>query len=206
MNAIEGPEHRRAEHVHDADEPAPRAFAQGTGILLQTVGGILFLSSCCVCSSSFLWDPQWSLIQAQRFLEDQEHGQQQGDGASWFPSQRLGGPAKFGLMLMVMFTTVGGLAMAVFGLGLQAEKPASGWAALVTNGVFLLVLIVAGAALWSGQASPAVRVWHGIVSMVVIVLLGFTITALRQMIAHPPPGDLQVVPADYDPRDDLAEG
>ena len=201
MNDIDGPEQRRATDGHDKVGGPPRAFAQGTGILLQTVGGILFLSSCCVCSSAFLWDPQWSLIQAQGFQE-----QQQGDGESLFPAHRLGEPARFGLMLMVMFTTVGGLAMMVFGLGLQAEKPASGWAALVTNVLFLLILIAAGAALWSGQASWAVRVWHGIVSVVVMVLLGFTITALRQMIAHPPSGDQHVVPADYDPREDLAEG
>jgi hypothetical protein len=200
MNDINGPQQCRTPEGHGEVGDTSRAFAQGTGVLLQTVGGILFLSSCCVCSSAFLWDPQWSLIQAQSYQ------QQQIDGQPPISAHHITKPARFGLMLMVMFTTVGGLAMMVFGLGLQTEMPASGWSALVTNVVFLLVLITAGVALWWGQAPVSVRIWHGIVGVVVTCLLGFTITALRQMIAHPPSGDLHVVPANYDPRKDTGDG
>ena len=102
MNDINGPQQCRTPEGHGEVGDTSRAFAQGTGVLLQTVGGILFLSSCCVCSSAFLWDPQWSLIQAQSYQ------QQQIDGQPPISAHHITKPARFGLMLMVMFTTVGG--------------------------------------------------------------------------------------------------
>ena len=97
---------------------------------------------------------------------------------------------------------MGGLALIVFGLGLQSEKPRSGWGALITSAALLAVLIVAGIALWTGGASAASLLWHAVMSLVVAVLIGFAIVALREMRANPPSGALHMVPHDYDPKKD----
>ena len=47
------------------------------------------------------------------------------------------------------------------------------------------------------------RIWNLVVSLVVLILLAFSIAALRQVLAHPPPDELHVVPADYDPKKDV---
>ena len=95
--------------------PSPRAFAQGVGLVLQTVGFILFMSSCCICSVAGLWDP--TLTRGQ-VVEQLEQAKTIGIDITTLFNE----PAKAGLMLTVMFATIVGLALAVFGLGLQSEK------------------------------------------------------------------------------------
>lgn len=176
--------------------PPPRAFAQGTGIVMQMVGGVLFLSSCCVCSAAFLWDPPLTTPQAKQIAE-------KGEIPRNSLEHLLDEPDRLGMMLMVIVAPVGGLSLMVFGLGLQSQKPLSGWGAIITNAALLVVLIVAGIALWTGGASFAALLWHAIMSMVVAVLIGFAFVALRQMRADPPSGALHLVPHDYDPKKGL---
>lgn len=169
------------------DAAPPRAFAQGTGVLLQTVGVILFLSSCCVCSLSSWWQPL------------QDHGQTLGAiqsgqpiGGSWRDlAQR---PREAGYTLTVVFGTVGGLGMAVFGLGLQAERRRAGVAAFATTTLLLVILIFAGVLLWHGGATWAARGLHALLTLIVALLAGFTWVAMRQVLANPPPADIDIVP------------
>ncbi len=177
------------------DTPPVRAFAQGTGVLLQGVGMTLFLSTCCVCSLAGLWDPVASRAQViERLGQGRPIGVTLGD--------LFHQPAKAGMMLMVMFMTVGGLAMAGFGLGLQSDRPRSAWWAFVTTVLMLVVLSLAGTGLWVDQASWAVRVWHGLLTLTVAVIVGFTWVALRQSLAHPPPPELVSAPdLDTDAKD-----
>ena len=165
----------------------PRAFAQGTGVVLQTVGMILFLSTCCVCSLTSLWDPGASRG------ETVENFRRGGPGLVTLRTLPQT-PAQTGYMLLVMFTTVGGLALASFGLGLQAERRRSAWGALATTGVMLASLLAGGVALWAGGAPWAVRAWHAGLLLVVAALAGFCAAALRQVMADPPPPDVDVVP------------
>ena len=176
--------------------PPPRAFAQGTGLLLQVVGAAMFFSSGCVCTTAFLWDPISARPQPQPVasLEPQS-----------LVERATREPGKWGLMLMVTGSAVGGLALMVFGLGLQSEKPNSGWGALVSNALVLAALVVAGVGLWTGEASVLTRVWHSAELLVVLLLLGFTVRALREMLADPPSGDLHLVPAGEDPKRWLKE-
>ncbi len=169
----------------------PRAFAQGVGVLLQTVGMVLFLSTCCVCSVAGAWDPTMDRAEVLNLIQTD-----QPVGVTLLGL--LDQPGRAGVMLTVMFTTVGGLAMAGFGLGLQAQKPKSGWGAFVTNVLMLSVLIVAGVGLWVGQASWVARVWHALLTVLVAVLTGFAWVALKQMIANPPPADIEVLPKDFE--------
>lgn len=171
-------------------EPSPRAFAQGTGVLLQTVGMILFFSTCCVCSLAGLWDPLLSRPEVLQQLQ----GNEPVGLTFWMLFQH---PAKAGIMLMVMFMTVGGLAMAGFGLGLQSDTARSAWGALVTVTVMLAVLAVAGAGIWIGRASWAARLWHVGLFALMWIMLGFVWVALRQVLAHPPPADVGVLAADF---------
>ena len=158
----------------------------------------MFLTSCCVCASAFLWDGGlWSPQEAAM-------ASAQGNMPPDSLYQMIHNPAKFGLMLMVMFTTVGGLALAVLGLGLQSDKRRCGGAAVITNILLLLVLILAGISLWRGGAGAFTLLWHAGSSSIMLVLLSFTIPAWRQVVAHPPSRTLHTVPADYDPKKDMA--
>ena len=165
----------------DAPEPTPpRAFAQGTGVLLQTIGMVMFLSTCCVCSLAGLWDPMLSRPQIiEQLRQNQPIGVTLAD--------LLDQPAQAGAMLMVMLMTVGGLAMAGFGLGLQSDRPRSAGAAMATNLLLLAVLALAGTGIWVGDSSWLMRVWHGLFVVMVLTATGFTWVALREVRASPPP-------------------
>ncbi len=168
----------------------PRAFAQGTGVLLQTVGVILFLSTCCVYPLAGMWEPLLSRPQILQHLQD---SRSIGVTVQSLPQH----PFRTGVMLMVMCMTVGGLAMAGFGLGLQAEKPRSAWAALVTMFLVTVVLMVAGVGIWSGQGSLWIRLWHTVLTVITVLLTGFTWIALKQMRTEPPPPNADVLPEDF---------
>ena len=182
--------HLPANPIGDGDPP-PRAFAQGTGVLLQTVGVIFFLSTCLVCSLSGLWDPPRSpsevLPDAQTFVADDQQTRLR---------DLIEHPGKTGVMLTVMGTTIGGLAMAVFGLGLQSEQPRAAWGALTATVSLTLVLIVASIGLWVGHASMLTRFWHLLLVMVTLVLVGFCVGALKQVLANPPPHEFNVMPGE----------
>lgn len=169
----------------------PRAFAQGTGVLLQTVGTLLFLSTCCVCSSSFLWDP----VPAQSVtLERARQQMQEPRSPRWSLGQLRREPAKAGLAIMVMAMTVGGLALASLGLGLQADRRGAAVGAVATCLILLAVLIAGGAGLWMGQAAIITRIWHGVLLLIVVTLTGFTIRAWLEVRAAPAPLDVDVIP------------
>lgn len=177
--------------VDDSPElTSPRRFAQGTGLVLQTFGGLLFLSTCLICFTAFEWDP----IQG-RSVQTAE------------PISRLESivhdPARFGFLLMVVTSSVGGLALMVFGLGLQSEKRRAGWAALIANVLQLFLLLSATVLMWTGSASILACLWSALLTVITAILLLFTIAALRQFIAHPPPDTLHTVPHDFDPKRDL---
>lgn len=170
---------------------SPRAFAQGTGVLLQMVGMTLFLSSCCICSVSGYWDPPMGRHETQEKL----NSKQIEPSSQMKPFADL---ATTGLTLTVVFTTLGGLALAVFGLGLQSDKPRAGWAATISAALWLLVLLVAGVCLWSGGAGFVPKVWNIALTFVAVILLGFSIVALRQVLAHPPPPGMEILPPDFE--------
>ena len=169
------------------ETPPPRAFAQGTGVLLQAVGMILFLSTCCVCSLAGAWDP---VLSRPVVLKQLEEHTKIGLSVTDLPDQ----PGKAGLMLTVMFMTVGGLALAGFGLGLQSERPHAASAALATNLLMICVLVLAGIGLWIGESSWLTRLWHTMITLVILTTTGFTWIALQEIRANPPPKEIP--PAD----------
>lgn len=168
--------------------PPPRAFAQGTGVMLQTVGMILFLSSCLICSLSSWWHP---MQDRGEVIEQVRTGQTTGGNFLRDIRER---PVEAGYAMTVIFSTVGGLGMAVFGLGLQAERRRAGVAAMVTATTLLVILIIAGALLWHGGAGWPARILHGLLTTTVAIAALFTWYAMRQVLADPPPANIDVVP------------
>ena len=171
--------------------PPPRAFAQGTGVLLQVVGVALFLLSGCLCATSGLWDPILSRGQVITRLE-------QGQTLGAHPLDLAHHPGATGVMLTVMCATVGGVAMAGFGLGLQSDQPRAAWGATITEAILFVILIIAGGDLWLGDAPAGIRVWHAVLTVAVAALLGFTVAALKQVRAHPPPPGPNTLPKDFE--------
>lgn len=113
-------------------------------------------------------------------------------------SQTFADPATAGLSLMVLFTTVGGLALAVFGLGLQSDKPRASLAAVVTAALWLLILIAAGICLWVGSASIVAKIWNLVLILIAALLLGFALVAWKQVRQFPPPPGLDILPPDFE--------
>lgn len=186
------PEAAAVESTETVETP-PRAFAQGTGLMLQFVGVMLFLTTCCVCSSAWVWDPIFTSGEMEKQVTE--------DGTQPIPtlSTMFQDPATAGFSLMVAFSTVGGLAMAVFGLGLQADKPRSAVGALVTVCLWVLVLLGTGICLWIGDGSIAARLWNFLMFVGACVLVGFVVAALKQVRENPPPAGMDILPSDWEP-------
>jgi hypothetical protein len=177
--------------VKSEGESPPRAFAQGTGVMLQAFGVILLLSTCCVCSLSFLWDPQRppSLVDGDPSVEQTRRSSNL--------TVLMDEPGRLGVMLTIMSTSVAGLAMAGFGLGLQAERLRAAWGAAASTSLWFIVLVGAGVALWTGESSINARIWHMLLAALALLLSGFAIAALRQVLADPPPADIDILPPDF---------
>lgn len=153
-------------------------------MVLQWVGIVLFLSSCCIGSTAGLWDPVWSRARTWQELEKNPS-----------PDVTLGqlvhDPPKAAVALMVGFVPIGGLALAVFGLGLQADKPRAAWGAVLANTGLFVVLLVAGVALWIAEGPAMLRAWHALLTLLTAALFIFTFKALGQVRADPPPRTIE---------------
>jgi hypothetical protein len=167
--------------------PPPRAFAQGTGWLLQTLGILLFAANCCVCGMTGLWDPVAS-------RSDIIHQIDSGRPLGMTVQRLFEDPAKAGYMLTVVIGTVGGLAMAVLGLGLQADRRRAAAGAMACVGAVAAIVTAAGVLLWVGHAPWEARAWNAVLVAVLFVTGGFTWHAMREVTANPPPANIDIVP------------
>lgn len=159
--------------------------------MLQAVGVVMFLTTCCVCSTSTLWEGD--IPSRGQLKQMEEH-----DSVVITAERMFADPARAGASLMVVFSTVGGLAMAALGLGLQSDKPKAACGAVIATGLLTLILLGAGVCLWIGGAGFFAKLWNVLITLLVGTLFGFTIAALRQVLANPPPPDLDVLPDDFE--------
>jgi len=171
--------------------PSPRAMTRGTGLLLQTMGFVLFVSTCCICALAGRWDP---VLSREVVLEQQRDG----TAFDWSLADLASQPDRAGMMLLAMFMTVGGLAFLVFGLGMQSEKRGSATGAALTTALAILILVVSGTGLWIGGATWAALAWHAVLTVVVLAVAPLVVASWRQMANNPPDPDLYDVPADFD--------
>ena len=169
----------------------PRAFAQGTGVLLQFVGVVMFLTTCCVCSLSGLWEGVLTKEQAERKVHEKE------EIVITF-RRMFEEPGRAGASIMVVFSTVGGLALAGFGLGLQADKPRAALGAVISAMLWMLTMILAGVCLWIGDGSWLARGINALFFVGSIIIVSFTVAACREVRANPPPPGLEILPPDFE--------
>ncbi|MEX2213668.1 MAG: hypothetical protein WD768_06050 [Phycisphaeraceae bacterium] len=171
--------------------PPVRAFAQGTGVLLQVVGIMLFLVTSCMCVFAGVWDPPLSKDAAAETLEKEAD-----------PQSALlaiaAEPGRLGKFLTVVISSVAGLSLAVFGLGLQSDKPRAALGAVITAFLWLATLLTGGVMLWTGAGTIAMRIWNFLLVAAAAIVLAFTIAALRQVLRHPPPKGLEILPPDFE--------
>ncbi|MDX1682152.1 MAG: hypothetical protein R3336_03430 [Phycisphaeraceae bacterium] len=198
------------------DTPPPRALAQGTGLLMQVVGVIFFLTGCCVCSISGSWDPVLTRGEVYERLEENRN-------ITITLTDLRKNPGRTGVLLSVIGTGLGGLAMAGFGLGLQSDRRHTAPWAFVSAAGTLVLLSIGAAGLWSGTAigppwvlnlpgrlevsiSPIwiARLVNGLMLAVTALLTILTVLAWREHRQNPPPAGPQVLPPDFDYEDPLA--
>jgi len=167
--------------------PPPRAFAQGAGVVMQTVGAILFFSSCCICLSTGAWEP---LAPREQVLSELAHGERPGVSLRTLIDR----PAAAGYMLTAVTATVGGLSICVLGLGLQADRRRAALAQLLVTVFVTLILFLGATALWLGGAPLMVRLWNHVLVMVMTLLTIMAFAAYREVVAAPPPADIDIIP------------
>jgi len=170
-----------------ASAPPPRAFTQGVGAVFQFVGVALFLATMGVCCVS-------SFFGKQAIRHDLT-------GVGWHLSGDASGRPIYSvpvaMTLSVALGCVLGIALAGIGLGLQAQRPESPWAAVGTT--------LLGAVFWIVQTAFAVRplrsvaltILGALLAALFAGLLGFAIASLREMWRSPPPRDQALLPVDY---------
>ncbi len=156
----------------------PRAFAQATGFVFQIVGMILLCGGCCV-------GPIIGWFQGEQAAAPP-------DVAAWL---RDSPPQQLLVTACIVANGVGGLALAVFGMGLQQEQPSSGTGALVSAGALATVYVgSAVAAIVLGLSLPRIAV-HVLLAAGTLVLMLMAGGARRTMQLHPPPPDEPVTEA-----------
>lgn len=164
--------------------PSPRAFAQASGLVLQVIGVILALGTCCWWSFAGLTDERIRPTSQPDSLRD---------------IVRASDGSRLWSMSAVCVSFVGGLALAALGLGLQAEKRRSGAAASAVAGM--------GALFWFAYFGYALTYGAGIGSLVwsLLMLVAWGLCAVLAVISadelrrNPPPADLGKAPADLKP-------
>jgi hypothetical protein len=171
-----GPRSNDDDHAGVGDpqsaDPNPRAFAIGTGVVLQTVGTILALGSCCLWSTSSLYM------------------RPAGAPADRWRDFFFADPVAAGWTVGVLTSFVGGIGLIAAGVGLQGERPGSGRFAMgVTGGMAAVFALLAG---WLIVAEKA----YGLAVMPAVLagvcgflfaLCGHSASVLRRF---PPPADL----------------
>lgn len=167
--------------------PPPRAFTQGVGTVFQFVGVILFLGTMLICFCS-------SLLGKQAIRHDLT-------GVGWHlpgdPPERPTYSAPAAMTLSVTLGCLLGIAMAGIGLGLQAQRRASPWAAV---GTMLL-----GTLFWGMQTAFAIRPMCSVgftalgicLTGIFGALLALAVTSLREMLRDPPPRGHELLRIDY---------
>lgn len=164
---------------------SPRAFAQGCGVLFQTAGLLLALSTCCV--GSFI-----GLIQKpnRAALASGPAETVIGAWSAFRIDEKLGA-------IGVAANCVAGLALAAAGLGLQYDRAGSArLAVLAALPLAAFEWLHVGVLAWGGprtawMAAPALLglVWSALGALALI--------SAGQHREHPPPRGLDRVPPDY---------
>ncbi len=161
-------------------QPSPRAFAIGTGFVLQTIGTI-FIGGSCV----FWW------------LSGRLVAPTTAPGESWLnhlSGDRL--PAALGA-LCILTGVVGGIGLIAAGMGLQGERPSSGRVAIVVTGSMAGIFWLLCFALAFKADAWLAAVVPGALGLVLTVLVLFAAHSTTILARFPPPADQSVVSEEF---------
>ncbi len=166
-------------HAISAPEaPAPRAFAQGVGLLTQAVGAIVLFVTCCLCCGvAFVEGEVWQNRSPAEAIQARPH-----DPSSLSPSS-----ATVGHAVLLAASAVGGLCLVGFGVGLQADRgrlPAIGSAASTL--AMLAAYAFAILRLVQGNAGLGFIILATALALAAAGLCALTIPACAQVVRHPP--------------------
>jgi hypothetical protein len=147
----------------------PRAFVRGVGLVFQIAGMSCLLGGCCIGSFSGLI--QGPSVEASGFRQ-------------WLTQSP---PGQVIAAVNIVVTCLAGLALAVFGMGLQHERAGGAVGAAVTTGVLALSWAVTTTA--SFLAAPALlRILLQLLFLAAsVVLFLLALAARRELQLNPPP-------------------
>jgi len=153
--------------------PSPRAFAIGTGVAFQTVGGVLVIIAIVAGIISV-----WVVPKASAPLSN---------WIDFFGKEHL--PSAL-MTIATLNTLIGGLAMMAAGVGLQGERRSSGRVAMLVSGlmiscyfVIIITYIVA-----TGRILPALIVF--LLYLVTTIMFALARVSATELRKFPPPPDL----------------
>lgn len=155
----------RTGHMED---PSPRAFAIGTGLVFIMVGAALTLGTCCLASIS-------GLI----VLPD--------SSASQFPNLFMDWVAARIMIATLAGALLSGLGLLAVGVGLYGERPSAGPLAVVTTIGFSAFFSMCAALTYGSNMGLAVTATVLAVGM--FVLVPFAVAARKTLRMFPPPPD-----------------
>jgi hypothetical protein len=150
----------------------PRVFAIGSGVVLQTVGTLFALGSCCLWSTS-------------TFYMDRAEA----PAARW-SDFLFANPIAAAWTIGILTTFVGGIGLVAAGIGLQGEQPSSGALAMVVSGLMTLLLAALGILLMVAERAYVLSITPLVLALVcglLFALSGHSASVLRRF---PPPPDL----------------
>src|SRR5436309_10396364 len=106
------------------EQPPPRAFTQGLGLVFQVVGVLLFLASMFICCGSSLLSKDWAT-----------HSDLTRIGWHNYSAQRA-------LTICIAAGVFFGVAIASCGLGMQADSRRAPLLAIIVTGIALVFWVV----------------------------------------------------------------
>ena len=160
-------------------QPPPRAFTQGLGLVFQVVGMLLFVASMFICCGSSLLSKDWAT-----------HSELTKIGWHNYSAQRA-------LTICVAAGVFFGVALAACGLGMQAESRRAPRLAVVITGAGLIFWVVHTIFAAAAAHSLLFTLAAGALSVVFALLHAMSHAADREMRRNPPPAGHEVLPADY---------
>ena len=166
--------------------PPPRAFAQGVGTVFQFAGVVLFLTMSFICCGSGLLSREWATQERFRAI---------GLGAA-SRAEPLYSVAQ-AITTCVFGGVFFGVALAAFGLGLQAEHRAAARGAVAVTAFGTIFWVAHAAFSVAYLSSGFVIALLVVVSTAFAFLLTLAVGASREMRANPPPPGHEILPAEY---------
>ena len=166
--------------AQEADSPSPRAFAIATGFVFQSVGMMSVLGVCCFWSLTTYFVPPDA-----------------GSGTHWMENLSGERLASALVTIGVAVSLVGGMGLIGVGVGLQAEQPSSGWAAMIVTSILAMTYWVVCALFVFKVGSWSGGIVSGLFAAAITVLFALSTHSAGILRRFPPPPNQNVVTDEF---------